>query len=407
MAGQIIKRGDRKFLVRVFIGRGTSTRKYRGELVTGLVAKFNSKIVHGTRKDAARVLRQMHAERDAGLEPSRDTLDVYLTTWLKDSSKPRHRASTHQQYEKLLAHHIRPRLGMVQLSKLTALQIEGVYGAMTAKGLSPRTVRYTHAVLHSALEKAVRMRLISSNPASGAELPRKITAERRAFTEEQRSALLSRAAGTREYPMLLLAASIGLRPSEYLGLKWSDVDLEAATLNVQRMLSRRGKAWSFEEPKTKNSRRRIDLPSLIVDALREHKKAQAIERLALGKVWRDLGLIFPATDGGPERERTIVSRFKRLLSGKCPSCDARGKFAGKRCVPCGGTGARPPLPDLRLYALRHTAATLALQAGVPVQVVSRMLGHATVAFTLDTYIAILPGQQADAASKIDAALRGQ
>lgn len=404
MAGQIIKRGENRWLVSVFLGLGTSTRTYRGKPVEGLTKKFATRTVHGTKREAQRVLTALLRERDQGIriEPSRVTLNDWLDRWLSDIARERVRATTFAEYEALLRRYVRTTIGLQPLSKLTPEAIQALYGDMRRRDLSARTVRYLHAVLGSALGHAVRTRRLPFNPASAVELPRQTRNEMKVLTAEQVRTLLSRARSTREYPLFLLAVTTGLRPSEYFGLKWSD--LAGDQLSVQRSLTRRGAAWSIEETKRAGSRRNVSLAATVVEALKVHKVALATERLAAGADWKDQGFIFPDPTGAPERLRTIVGRFKRLLRAKCSACEGNGDRAA--CSACKGRGTQRDLPDVRLYDLRHCAATLALAAGTSAKLVSDQLGHASVGFTLSVYAHVLPGQQETAAAAIDALLFG-
>ena len=142
MAGQIIPRGERTWLVRVFIGRDSATSK----------RQYQSKTIHGTKKDAQRYLTESLRDRDMGIvvEPETAGLGRYLDKWLETSAKPRLRDRTLNDYQKLLARYVRPELGGRPLAKIRPLEIQALYQGMQERGLSARTVRYTHAVLHSA-----------------------------------------------------------------------------------------------------------------------------------------------------------------------------------------------------------------------------------------------------------------
>ena len=366
--GQIIPRGEGVFLVRVYLGRTNGKRQYA------------NRTVHGTEGDARKERTKLLRERDLGVAvaPAKLTLGDFLDRWLRDAAGPRLRAFTLEQYTDLLADHVRPALGARSLAKLSPLDVQAVYAAMQAAGLSPRSVRYVHAVLNSALSQAVAWRLLPLNPCESVTLPRMIRKEMLVLSPEQARALLTAAEGTREASLWHFAIATGMRPSEILGLRWSDV--KDNTVSVTRTLARRGKTWRFEDVKRPKSRRTVELDADTLEVLKVHKAAQAAERLALGQHWQDNGLVFPAEDGGPARERTLVGRFKRALK-------------------------RADLPDLRLYDLRHTAATLMLQAGIPAKVASERLGHSTVALTLDTYSHVSPGMQREAASAVAALLR--
>jgi integrase len=194
---------------------------------------------------------------------------------------------------------------------------------------------------------------------------------------DQTRALLKAAEGNRLEAMYIVAVHTGMRPGELLALKWDDVDLDSGTLQLNRALS----DGEFNAPKTPRSRRRIKLTNGSVKALRAHRKRQLEERMQKAGLWKDHGLVFPSTVGTPLSHRNVVRSFKALL-----------KRAG--------------LPaSIRLYDLRHTCATLLLNSNVHPKYVQELLGHASIAQTLDTYSHVLPGMNGGIGDAIDEVLR--
>ena len=368
MAGQIIGRGERSFLVRVYMGRDSEGKR-----------KYLNHTIHGNKKDAQAFLNQVLRDRDLGVfvEPNKKTLNEFLDEWLA-IVKPRVRDVTHHDYMSLLERYVRKPLGEKRLSQIAAMEIQKLYAGMTERGLSPRTVHYTHSVLRGALEQAVGWQLLQRNPAQYVDLPRQQRREMLAFSIEQATHFLEAAKADELYALFLLALTTGMRPGEYLALQWKDVSLEAGALSVRRSLSRGG---TFEEPKTARSRRAIQLLPTVTKVLRAHRTQQATWRLSQGPAYRNMDLVFASATGGPLSEREVVRHFKAIL-----------KPAG--------------LPDLRLYDLRHTCASLLLAAGENPKVVSERLGHASVTLTLDTYSHVLPGLQQAASERLEALLFG-
>jgi len=374
MAGQIIRRGERTWLVRVFLGRDPHTGKRR----------YHNHTVKGAKKDAQRyvngVLRDIDMENF--VEPTKMTLNGYLDHWLETATRPGVRQRTYEGYEGLLERHVRPPLGDRRLHQLTPIEIQALYSDLQTQGLSARTVRYVHAVLSSALKQAVKWRMLSQNPASFVDLPRIEKKEMGAFSAEQATAFLEAAKEDRWGTLFAFALATGMRPGEYLALRWSDIDLQVGTATVRRSLVRRKDGgWEFEEPKTKNSRRTIPLPASLVTAVAKHKREQAEERLAKGPKYENQDLVFASSTGHPLDQINLIRRhFKPTL-----------KRAG--------------LPkEFRLYDLRHGCATLLLLAGENPKVVSERLGHASITLTLDTYSHVLPSMQQRAAEKLEALL---
>ena len=372
MAGQIIKRGDKNWIVRIFMGRdGNGKRRYL------------NKTVRGTKKDANTYLSKTLTEISAGtfVESLPDTVEDYLKKWLETAAKPRLRENTYKEYEGLIQRYIRPKLGAMRLSDLRPLDVQKFYASLTEKKLSPRTVRFTHSVLTSAFKQAVRWRMLAHNPCNSVELPRKAATEMQSLTPLEAAKFLREASSDRWSALFVLALATGLRPSEYLGLKWSDIDLEQGIINVQRSLHWRSYKtgdWYFGEPKTPRSSRRIPLPASVLRELVNHKRHQGEERLKAGAEYKNLDLVFATGEGQPLIRLNVVQKhFKPILE-------------------------RAKLPaTLRLYDLRHSCATLLLAANENPKVVSERLGHASITLTMDTYSHVLPDMQQGASDKLE------
>jgi integrase len=260
------------------------------------------------------------------------------------------------------------------LAKLTPQQIAACYGDLLAKGLAPRTVQYAHAVLHRALDQAVRWNLIVRNPTDAVDAPRPQRKEIAVLNAEQAQRFLDAAKGDRLHALYVLALMTGMRQGELLGLRWQDVDLGAGSVSVRRTLVRTSQGWSWAEPKTAKGRRTVALPAIAVEALRQHRIKQLEERLRAGSIWDDHDLVFPNHTGKPlERQNVVKRSFRPLLN-------------------------RAGLPANRL---RHSAATLLLLLGEHPKVVQERLGHSTIGVTMDTYSHVLPDMQRKAADRLD------
>jgi integrase len=371
MAGQLIQRGGRTWLVRVYLGRDPQSGKRR----------YHNHTVNGNKKDAQRYLTEKLQEIDLGtfVEPSVVTVGEYLDKWLMAAAKPRLTELTFQHYEDLLRRYVRPTLGNAKLGNVRPLDIQTLYTGMQDGGLSARVVRYTHAVLNSALKQAVKWRLMPQNPAAMVDLPRVERKEMQALTPAEASRFLAAAATDRFKALFNLALITGMRPSEYLGLQWPDISFEAGTVTVQRTLTwtHRG-TYYFGETKTKHSRRNIPLPVPLLSLLKEHKRGQGEERLRAGAGYQNLSLVFCGKEGQPIMPHNLIVRhFKPILK-------------------------EANLPKtVRLYDLRHTCATLLLAGNENPKVVSERLGHASITLTLDTYSHVLPTMQQAASDKLE------
>ena len=373
-AGSIKKRGDRKYVVRIYMGTDEDGKRI-----------YHNKTIHGTKKDAQRYLTKVQREKDLGtfVEPSRESLDTHLDEWLTVSIEPRVRERTLASYREMLDLYIRPELGKRPISNLKPAEIQRTTNDMTGRGLSPRTVKYAHRVLKMALEQAVKWQKIRYNPANLTDLPKSQAVEMKTLSEAEVHRFLEAARETPWYPLFVLAISTGMRSGEILALQWKDIDFRSARLGVQRSLTRlKGGVWRFTNPKTPRAKRQISLPPSVIDLLTKHRKMQAEIRLAAGSKYENHDLVFASDTGQPLNHRNIVRRhFKPLL-----------RSVG--------------LPDVRFYDLRHTHATLLLGAGENPKVVSERLGHASIVLTLDTYSHVLPDMQQQSAEKIEGILFG-
>ena len=339
--------------------------------------------VSGKNKEEARkALREARSGADQGLVFDADNLKVgeYLDRWLSDSVSDTVKATTFERYEQIVRLHLKPALGRVKLKALTPAHVRGLYREKLDAGLSPRSVQYVHVTLHKALKQAIADGLIPRNATEAVKPPQVRREEMRPLNAEQARILFDTDKGDRLAALYVLAVTTGLRQGELLGLKWDDIDLEVGTLQVRRTLTTAKGGPVLSAPKTKSSRRTVRLSQMALEALTSHLERQLGEMDRAGGLWRENGLIFASEAGEPLDRRYITThRFKPLL-----------KRAG--------------LPQIRFHDLRHTCATLLLAKNVNPKVVSEMLGHATIAITLDTYSHVLPNMQESAAKAMEDAL---
>jgi integrase len=308
-----------------------------------------------TRKEAASKLSRALVERESGLVYYCGSMTVgeYLDRWL-ESTKGTVKERTWIRAEVDVRVHIKPALGKTRLDRLNSLQLQALYRAKLDAGLSPRTVRMIHATLHKSLKQAVGWQLVPRNVAQAVAPPREQRREISPLDEEQVKRLLGAAVGDRLEALYVLAVTTGMRSGELLGLKWEDIDLRAGTLRVRRTVFN-GKV---SEPKTAKSRRSIKLTRSSVRALQGHP--------VVGE-W-----VFCTGVGTTISVHNFHNRSWRPLLRK----------AG--------------LPQIRFHDLRHTCATLLLTKGVHPKVVQELLGHSSIAITLDTYSHVLPNMQGEA-----------
>lgn len=364
-------------------GEGSIYQRKDGRWCATLTLPGSRKALYGaTRAEVVTKLREARRlyERNRALPDDRITVAKYLDNWLL-GVQPTLRERTWIRYRQFIRRHATPALGHMKLAKLEPEHLQRLYNSMLQQGLSPTTVRQLHAIIHSALRQAERWGLIARNVAALVDPPRRNRPEMKVLNTDEARRFLQAARDTNREALFVLAVTTGMRQGELLGLRWRNVDLDTGRLSVVASLQRANGKAALLEPKTPRSRRQVGLATIAVSALQKHRQRQSRDRLAAGELWVDRDLVFPNQLGGPLDAHNMVQRdFYSLLR-------------------------RAGLPRIRFHDLRHTAATLMLGQGIHPKVVAEMLGHSTVAVTLDVYSHVTMTLQADAASQLDALLR--
>jgi integrase len=363
-------------------GEGTVYPRSDGRWgATILLADGSRRTVYAlTERDALEKMRKLMRVRDQGIPVTTSTQRTgeYLERWLEDTARPSVRPKTYDSY-RVNVQRLLPLIGSIQLGNLSPAHVQNAYAALHRRGLSPRSIHHAHTVLHGAMRKAQQWGLIPRNPTEGAARPRMERREMRTLSQADLQRLFE--ATEDEYPhhaLWVLLATTGLRLGEALGLRWEDVDLARGLLTVKRALQRQtGRGLVFVEPKSSSSRRSVHLAPGTVACLARHHVRQKEATLEAGGAAQDPELVFSRADGLPLDASAITRRFDRTLARAC-------------------------LPDVRVHDLRHTAASLLLLRGVHPKVVQEMLGHSSVALTLDTYSHLAPSLHAEVASKMEA-----
>lgn len=372
-------------------GAPTWTIKY--ELPRDETGKRRTKMQSGfrTEEDAQRALRKLLSTLDDGTftEPTKQTLGQFLVDdWLPSLDTRGLRPNTVTSYRETVKKRIVPRLGGVQLQKLTAVHLNTFYADLVRDGrndgrkggLSARSVRYSHTIIRRALADGMKWGRLTRNVADAADPPEASAARRdaqqarRFWSAEELSAFLKHAQPHRFYAALYLGANTGMRRGEVLGLRWRDLDLdnpEGPRLSVSQTVVAPDRKIEFSTPKTGHGRV-VSLDPATVEVLRQHRVRQLEHRFAMGRDYRDLDLVFCEGDGQPVQPNHLSRAFDRLV-----------QTSGLRRV--------------RLHDLRHTHASLALKANVHPKIVQTRLGHANISITMDTYSHVTPGQDLDAA----------
>jgi integrase len=350
---------------------------------------------YATKKEAQTAETQQLAEiaRGTFVRPARVTVERYLVDeWLPakvSTLKP----STAASYALMTNSYVVPFIGGAELSKVDGAMLNALYAKLLTEGrrgrsgqagtgLSPKSVRNVHGMLHRAFKDAVRWRRVAVNPVDAADQPRRVSPEMSVWTAEQIRRFVDHAADDRFGAVWRLFALTGMRRGEVLGLRWSDVDLDASRLSIRQTVVEMSTGIVVGTPKSSAGVRTIALDPATVAALRRWRKVQLEERMLMGEGWQDGDdRVATEPDGSAVHPNTLSRRFKMMTK------DAA-------------------LPAIRLHDVRHSYATAALSSGVNVKVVSKRLGHADIAVTLRVYAHVLPGDDEAAASAVAAFIDG-
>jgi integrase len=346
--------------------------------------KRHRRVVYGRSQAEVRdKVRGLLRGMEVGLPVPDDRLTVgeLIERFLSDVAPDRVSPSTLDNYRLIAKHHLIPALGRKRLARLTPLEVQTLLRAKIEAGYSPRTVRLIRGLLVQCITQAERWGIVARNVARLTDGPKLARAEGRTLSPLQARELLEAARGDRLEACYVVLVALGLRKGEALGAAWTDIDLDRGLLTVRQALKRVGGAVSLGDVKTSGSRRMINLPDAVVAALRSHRARQAAERLAAGPSWHESGLVFTTPIGTP----IDPSNFRRQFD--------------KICNKAGLVGWHP-------HELRHSAASIMLAAGVPLEVVSRVLGHASIRITADVYGHIMDPQRKQAADAMSTVLWG-
>jgi integrase len=389
MRGSIVKRSKTSWAL-VFRDANNKQKWVKFTPPRGLSARDAYKQAEA---ELAKLLHQVHS--GTYVDASKTTLIEYLRLWHQTNVVPHRRPETARSYASLFEKHVATApIGAMPLQKIRTSDLEHLYAGVK---LAPSSVAVLHAVIARALKIAVRDKLLVVNPATAAEDRPKPSKDqsRRAAREHCWSTLEARkflaaakTAGPQASAFFALAIDSGARRSELLGLRWADVDLDAGTVAIARQLEPRSTMTPRWGPPKTDRARVVTLSSDTIARLRKHKRNQREVMMANRTAYRDFGLVFA-------KEHEHIQKPAAALGQPCPSLpDRQFQQVAK------GAGVK----RIKFHGLRHSAATLLLGVGVPVQVVAERLGHAQTSMTLDVYTHALPDMQRDAAEKLGALL---
>ncbi len=355
---------------------------WEGALTVGVTEKGNPKrrsVYAKTRAECAKKLNELLLKHQQGSLPAIDRVTVahYLERHLK--GKTHLAQKTRSTYQQTINHLLRTPIGDVRLQNLKPANVRDCYTALAGSGLAPRSQRKAATFLCSALAEAVHEEVITRNPALAVKVKAaRVEQKADAWNRQEVTDFLAVAKEDVLYPVFYLMLALGLRRGEVLGLSWKDVDFHEATVKVRKALTMPGDSDTpiLKAVKTPKSRRTLYLSRDVLEVLIVRRDRQAADKAYIGDAWTDSGLVFTTSLGTALHPRNLTRSFKRLID------DAK-------------------LKEIRVHDLRHTYASLALQRGTPVEIVSERLGHSSVGFTLDTYRHLYEAERREAAVSLD------
>ncbi len=338
--------------------------------------------------DVIKAMRTAKRAEEIGVyfEPTRLSVEKWIDTWIEEYVEPSVKPLTLAAYRSQSRIHIKPVLGKIKLAKLDSTQIQKLYNDMIREeGLSPKTVKNVHGILHKALVKAVQLRYIGFNPADACTLPRVEKQEIKPLTHEEMKAFLKVIEADAEYKdVLAVTLFTGMREGEVCGLPWDAVNFDAGTITIKQQLlkEKNKKGAKCYIASTKNDRSRVITPApYVMELLRDVRRRQNEMRLKAGRAWDNKwNLVFTNALGRHLFPQMAYQHFKRAA-------------------------AKLGRPDARFHDLRHTYAVTALQEGDDIKTVQANLGHATASFTLDVYGHVSEKMKQDSAARMEAYIR--
>ena len=376
--GSICKRPD-----------GTWEALYVAGIDPGTGKRIRKTVYAKTQQEVRKKLTAAIAALDNGdyKEPCKMTLAQWLDIWTAEylnAVRPR----TVEAYLCQIKNHIKPNLGAVKLDALNPHTIQKFYNGLgketaVGKGLSAKSIKNIHGILHRALQQAVAVGYIRSNPAEACTLPKVVRKELKPLDEDATALFIDAIKGHRYETVFLVTLFTGMRQGEVLGLTWDCVDFTGGTLTINKQLQKTtGGGSVYVLVPTKNGKGRVIAPAAyVMDLLRSQYELQNKWKLDAGPLWEESNLVFTDELGKHFSHHTIYQNFKRVV-------------------------ASIGFPDVRFHDLRHSFAVASIRAGDDIKTVQGNLGHATAAFTLDVYGHVTDKMKHESADRMQAYIDG-
>jgi integrase len=351
--GTVYKRSDGLWVAQITLPNGKRKAKYsrKQSEVKDWLLKQRRQITDGVLVDDKKI-----------------TFGNFLEQWFEDIAKPRLKPSTIITHTSVINNHIKPSIGDVRLSQLSPPHLQSLYSQKLKEGLSSRTVKYIHTIIHQTLDQALKWDLVARNVSDAVDSPKLVKKPVEPLTQDQVQRLLEVLEGDRLYSYYVVLAGCGLRRGEALALTKNAVDLEEGTIHIKQIIQHIiGEGLVVSEPKTEKSKRIVVMPDFVKNALATHMSNQVVES----------DYIFHTSKGTPFYPRNIVRHFKKTL-------DKAG------------------LPSTtRIHDLRHFFVSYLLSQKTSPTDVQHLVGHASFRTTTDIYGHLMPGAKTEAAKKMD------
>lgn len=365
-------------------GEGNLRRRFDGTWEARITIEGKRKSVYGkTQAEVRQKMRNLQEAKDTCLNVAASEMMVseWLSIWMRDYRNSI-KDSSKATYWSDIRQHILPYIGKIKLSALTSEKVQRMYNKLIANGIAPKSVRNTHGILHKALDQAVKLKYIAGNVSDNCEIAVGAKKEMQPIKDGNLRIFLERIKGNRCEDMLLVAVFTGMRESEIIGLSWDCIDFNRKQIRVYRQLSKERKRdgqYVFTDLKNKKARS-FSAADIVFDTLMRVKQEQEREKANCPGSWNNLhNLVFTDDQGKHICTNTLYMNFKRIVRGM-------------------------GMPDVRFHDLRHTFATLSIEAGNDIKTISSSLGHATTAFTMDIYGHVSDKMQRENAQRMQAYL---
>ena len=345
-----------------------------------------------TQKEVAQKLKELTAALDAGtyIAPSKVTVGQWLDVWQQDYLV-NVRPSTVTSYEATIRNHIKPKIGAIRLESLTTHDIQEFYNSLRTpsenrKALSAKTIKNIHGILHHALQQAMLNNYIRANPSNSCVIPRATKKKVKPLNEYQIADFLKAIKGHKYENMFLVALFTGIRQGEVCGLQWECVNFDDGTILIDKQLqslraTTRGDNEKYTLVPTKNGKERtITAAPYVMELLWKTKQRQNTDRKTWGKAFQENDLVFTDELGNRVTPQSLYRAFKIIVT-------------------------ESGMPMVRFHDLRHSYAVISLKSGDDVKTVQENLGHATAAFTLDTYGHVTEKMKKDSANRMEAFIK--